>query len=209
MDTTSIASLLRSLPGSSWVNRIVSGNPNDLFAEVLSHCQGNRPTPPQDPLRGSGVQRKAVATPRHEDKPKPQSEELADDHDTPNMCIASEVKHAAEKYGVPEKMINAVIFTESAGKCNAVSPVGAQGLMQLMPATAKDLGVTNPFDPHQNIDAGTRYLKQLHDRYDGNWEKALAAYNAGMGRVDRHGGIPPIRETINYVKKVLGKFFSA
>jgi len=123
---------------------------------------------------------------------------------TTNMAISQ----AAKKYCIPEKMIKAVITTESSGDHMACSPVGAQGLMQLMPATAKELGVKNPFNPVDNINGGAKYLKQLHDRYHGNWEKALAAYNAGMGNVDKYQGIPPFKETIHYVKKVLGLYNS-
>lgn len=111
------------------------------------------------------------------------------------------IEQAAAKTGLDPKLIEAVIRTESDFDPNALSPVGAQGLMQLMPETAKDLGVSDPFDPAQNVEAGSRYLKQLMDRYDGNTDKALAAYNWGMGNLDRHPERMP-EETVNYVAKI-------
>ena len=102
--------------------------------------------------------------------------------------------------------MRAVVGVESGFQPQAVSPKGAQGLMQLMPATARDLGVADPFDPAANLDGGSRYLSSLVARYDGDLTKALAAYNAGMGAVARHGGVPPYTETRNYVRKVLGRY---
>lgn len=114
---------------------------------------------------------------------------------------ASITEHA-RRQGVAPDLVRAVIQVESAFNPTAVSNKGAMGLMQLMPATARDLGVTNPFDPDQNIRGGVTYLKQLLDRYDNKVELALAAYNAGMGNVEKYGDVPPFKETRNYVDKI-------
>jgi soluble lytic murein transglycosylase-like protein len=113
---------------------------------------------------------------------------------------------AARRHGLAPELVAAVAAVESAFDPSAVSPKGAQGLMQLMPATAASLGVADAFDPAANLDGGSRHLRALLERYDGNLEKALAAYNAGEGAVQRHGGVPPYRETREYVKRVLERY---
>jgi soluble lytic murein transglycosylase-like protein len=123
-------------------------------------------------------------------------------HDRTDLHAIAD-RHAAD-HAISPALVRAVIQAESAWNVRAVSVKGAQGLMQLMPATATDLGVSDPFDPEQNIKGGVKYLRLLLDRYDGNFELALAAYNAGPGAVDRYGRkVPPYRETQAYVRKIV------
>ena len=112
------------------------------------------------------------------------------------------IYHAGEKAGVDPRFIHAVIKQESRYNPKAVSHVGAQGLMQMMPATAKRFGLKDPFDPAANVEAGTKYLKFLLKRFNGDVSLALAGYNAGEGSVDKYNGVPPYGETQNYVKKI-------
>lgn len=117
------------------------------------------------------------------------------------------IQEAAERHSVDPALVRAVIQTESHWNPSAISRRGAVGLMQLIPGTAQRYGVTDVFNPKQNVDAGVRHLRTLLDRYSGNLDMALAAYNAGEGAVDRHRGIPPFRETRNYVQKVTNAYF--
>lgn len=113
------------------------------------------------------------------------------------------VGEASEAHGVDSDFIRSVIKQESAGNAHAISPAGARGLMQLMPGTASQLGVNDSFSPEQNVNGGARYLRELLERYNGDAVKALAAYNAGPNAVDRYKGIPPYRETRQYVQRVI------
>jgi hypothetical protein len=135
-----------------------------------------------------------VAAPASAPPPTPSPEELAD--------------HVADKYGLPRALVRSVMAAESGFQVDVVSPKGAIGLMQLMPGTAQILNA-DPHDPAQNADAGTRYLRDLLLKYDGRLSLALAAYNAGPGAVDKYNGVPPYRETINYVKWIDAKFKKA
>lgn len=116
------------------------------------------------------------------------------------------IKQAAIKYNVDENLIRSVILAESAANKNAVSSAKAKGLMQLMDGTARDMGVRNPFDPQENIMGGTKYLAYLIDKFDGDMKKVVAAYNAGPGNVEKYDGIPPFRETKQYVNRVLAYY---
>jgi len=120
--------------------------------------------------------------------------------------LLSMISQIAKKHGVDEKLVKAVIKQESGFNPKAKSHCGAMGLMQLMPGTAKTLGVKDAFNPVQNVDGGVRHLKWLLSKYNGNVILALAAYNAGSGAVDKYDGVPPYAETQNYVKSILANY---
>jgi soluble lytic murein transglycosylase-like protein len=122
--------------------------------------------------------------------------------------IRSLVSDASHTSGVPEGLVRAVLMAESAGNPSAISPAGAQGLMQLMPGTSSGCGIANPFDPTQNVQCGTTYLRSLLVRYHNDVKLAIAAYNAGPGAVDRYHGVPPYPETQAYVTRVLAAYRS-
>ncbi|MEI7577885.1 MAG: lytic transglycosylase domain-containing protein [Armatimonadota bacterium] len=119
--------------------------------------------------------------------------------------VQAMIERVAREQDIDPKIIRAVVEAESDYKINDVSRTGAKGLMQLMPDTAREMGVTNPFDPYENLTGGTKYLKQMIARYPGRLDLAFAAYNAGPGNVDKAKGIPDFAETRNYVDKITAK----
>lgn len=163
------------------------------------------------PLAGqSSAAAPATSTPAADEVPKSAT--------LPDYAIADPARHAqaippryaaklaelAERFDISPALMEAVVWQESRWREDARSPVGAQGLAQLMPGTARYLGV-NPNDPFANLEGGARYLREQLDRFGGDLEKALAAYNAGPGRVERSGGVPNIRETKQYVAAIIGR----
>lgn len=124
----------------------------------------------------------------------------------PSVTLDQAIAAGSERYRIDPDLISSVIRAESNFNAHAISPKGAQGLMQLMPQTASKLGVANPFDPGANVDGGTRYLRELIERYNFDLVKALAAYNAGPHRVEQYGGVPPYRETRAYVARIVRDF---
>jgi hypothetical protein len=124
----------------------------------------------------------------------------------PKITLGEMIIAASKRNGIDPDLVSSLIQAESGFNPKAISPKGAQGLMQLMPATAVRLGVENPMDPVANVDGGTRYIRELLNRYDNDVIKTLAAYNAGPDRVEQFHGVPPFRETQTYISRIIGEF---
>jgi soluble lytic murein transglycosylase-like protein len=160
--------------------------------KVRLHLNGGHVEVPAAMVAGFEVEEYAPPAPaRPASAPEPDARKLID--------------AAAGKHGLPPEFVHSVVKAESGYRPDAVSPKGAVGLMQLMPSTARELNA-NPYDPAQNVEAGTAYLAELLRQYGGASDLALAAYNAGPGAVDRFKGVPPYRETRNYVERVLREY---
>ena len=169
-----------------------------------------KPVPPPTPgmlasARNAAAEVASYVTSRPAGNPtstNPNYSALSRGHRVSSAEIDAAIDKAAEKNGVNANLVRALIKQESNFNPSAVSNKGAMGLMQLMPGTARQLGVSDPFDPQQNVDAGVKHLKQLLDTYHGDVRLGLAAYNAGEGAVARNKGVPPYRETQDYVKRI-------
>lgn len=189
------ASTTRSVDVQGLLNRFLEQLPSGAAAGGVSEARGTAPA-------GRGPEGAFQAQQAHFDAGQlPVVGEQSADSGTEAI-----IQRASRRYGVDSGLIRAVIKAESNFNPRAVSSAGAQGLMQLMPATARGLGVTDPFDPEQNVMAGTRFLKDMLRRYNGNVDEALAAYNWGPGNVDRHGTDSLPRETRVYLTRVKGYY---
>lgn len=180
----------------------------DLFAEITA-VQGRiaeitgAPPPQAAPAGGFSA---ALSHALQPEQAQPADGAVNAPAPVPPEQIDALVNQNAAIWQVDPALIKAVIANESSFNANATSPVGAQGLMQLMPETAASLGVRNPFDPAQNVAGGTRYLRSMLDRFGGDQRLAIAAYNAGPGAVEKYGDVPPYAETRTYVDNVLGSY---
>jgi soluble lytic murein transglycosylase-like protein len=173
------------------------------FAGILADLLGNSALTSSDPFFGNTVVASTTKSNTSlQTNHAPIKAKIADQKNPPDALEAI-FESFALKYGLQPNLLKSVAKIESNYNAQAISEAGAQGVMQLMPRTAAGLGVKNTLNAVENIEGGTKYLRQLLDRFDNNIHLALAAYNAGPGAVSKYGGIPPYKETNNYVKKVL------
>ncbi|TYS15818.1 lytic transglycosylase domain-containing protein [Rossellomorea vietnamensis] len=204
---------LQGLNSNSKSGQPVSGSDSSLFQQMLTETLASQSMQPQLSKLGSVSQMIPLFSNGNSLVTKNAASYISNaasvsTSKAPDSSIQQIISRAAQKYNLPVKLISSVISQESNFKPDAVSHAGASGLMQLMPATARGLGVTDIFDPEQNVFAGTKYLKQMMDKYNGRLELALAAYNAGPGNVDKYNGIPPFKETMQYVQKVSQRYYT-
>ena len=179
------------------ITRLYVDGDNSSFVDI--------PTEEIDHFEALPVEAAAIDSKKDEPASYPELQALAGKVGQP-LDLNEVIKTASGTYRLDPDLVNSVIRAESGFNVRAVSPKGAQGLMQLMPRTASDLGVRNAFDPRANVDGGTRYLRELLERYDFDLIKALAAYNAGPQRVEQYGGVPPYYETKAYVARIVRDF---
>jgi len=211
---TLAASLITALDRASMhamffdVNDGQENSPSSLLSTDFFMAMRNSQTAPISPVQEKLTNPLAPVTAPTDEPAVDMKAEIQKSEEVASPAVAegkyaSIIASAAASHGLDPKLIEAVVRTESGFDAQAVSPVGAQGLMQLMPDTAAELGVSDALNPEQNIQAGSKYLKQLMDRYDGDVGLALAAYNWGMGNLERHPERMP-QETVNYVAKITG-----
>ena len=192
----SMAALMQLEMMASLVSWDTADTPAGDFSPTLERFLAAMPTRPRQNINPVSESRPALT-----DRVRPHSAPATAPASAPATDIDRLVDKAARRFQVAPALVKAVIKAESSFDPQATSPAGAQGLMQLMPATARELGVDDSYDPEQNIMGGTRYLRQLLDRYQGDVDQALAAYNWGMGNLERSDGSLP-RETRNYQVRV-------
>ncbi|WP_308807465.1 lytic transglycosylase domain-containing protein [Alkalicoccobacillus gibsonii] len=207
---------MRNQTQLSWVNQRFddsTNRTNELFSDVLQNQLNQQPMLEPSRTGISDLFLSQTAKERFEllqqqvtQTKEPVASAVSSNASEQSFPYKDLIDKAAARYSLDPKLLYAVIKQESNFNPNAKSHAGASGLMQLMPATARGLGVQNIFDPEQNINGGAKYLKSMLTKYNGSIEKALAAYNAGPGNVDKYNGIPPFKETMAYVPKVMNTF---